>query len=564
MPAGRGEKARRGGKLGRRAKIALGGVVTTAVFTVVAVGNSAASSYDAGKLGLWSTLCTSIASTCADPHGAVNGYYVGHDEPSVEFRSGAAGSGNDMTYTMTLPKDPSAFPNASGAGGTTWNFELRATYWFGLTMCDNQSAPEFTQTCTPDSDSNDLVGSDPSAPNYIGKHPGTAYMELQFYPPGYVEQFEGFGCTAHQYCAAMTIDSFLQNMNNGVFNTSACNNYILGGPEPINWAYITHSGRSQAPANPLFTGTFSNPNFAAVNPDPKKDLMMNPGDTISIHMHDTSAGFRVDMSDLTTGQSGSMTASVANGFGHILYTPNSNTCQEAAYAFHPAYSTANPRGNVWTAHTYNVAMSDEVGHFENCLALDAAFNCSQPGAQDSSGLDEDDGNNFCVPGTDSTLVMIDGCFSSDEDYDSQAYRNDWPGSSPDHPVDQQLHPTPVSFTSPTTGGSSYPTVAFETDLPAIEVKGAQDHAPFCNVNSGANCVDPPGGAAFYPFFSIAQGPSGCTWHEGGDHIPGTTNDFGGSSTSEFGPLLDVLYPNTNGKPIMNYTDFNSGGLSNPC
>ena len=32
-------------------------------------------------------------------------------------------------------------------------------------------------------------------------------MELQFYGPGYVPQFEGFGCTANQYCAAMTIDS---------------------------------------------------------------------------------------------------------------------------------------------------------------------------------------------------------------------------------------------------------------------------------------------------------------------------------------------------------------------
>ncbi len=64
-----------------------------------------------------------------------------------------------------------------------------------------------------------------------------------------------------------------------------------------------------------------------------------------------------------------MTASVANGFGHILYTPHSKTCKEAPYAFHPAYSTASVRGNVWTAHTYNVAMSDEIGHFENCLKI---------------------------------------------------------------------------------------------------------------------------------------------------------------------------------------------------
>src|SRR6201986_546913 len=107
-----------------------------------------------------------------------------------------------------------------------------------------------------------------------------------------------------------------------------------------------------------------------------------------------------------------MTASVANGFGHILYTPSSSTCQEAPYAFHPEYSTANVRGNTWSIHTYNVAMSDELGHFENCLAINTLLNCTEPGSQDQgSGLDEDDGNNFCVPGTDSTLVMIDGCFS---------------------------------------------------------------------------------------------------------------------------------------------------------
>ena len=123
------------------------------------------------------------------------------------FKSGIPGSGNDMTYVVTLPKDPKIQPNASGARGSTWNFQLRPTFWFGLTLCDTQSAPEFTTPCTPDSDSNNLVGSNPSAPDYIGKHPGNAFMELQFYGPGYVPQFEGFGCTATQYCAAMTIDS---------------------------------------------------------------------------------------------------------------------------------------------------------------------------------------------------------------------------------------------------------------------------------------------------------------------------------------------------------------------
>ncbi|EAQ5978281.1 hypothetical protein XR12_23830, partial [Salmonella enterica] len=148
---------------------------------------------------------------------------------------------------------------------------------------------------------------------------------------------------ATQYCAAMTIDSFVSDQNTGVANTSACDNYLLGGVEPINWAYITRSGRSQAPANPLFTGTFDNPDLSAVTPNAAKDLFMNPGDRVRIHLHDTTAGLRIDLTDLTTGQHGSMTASKANGFGHILYTPTSTTCQMAPYAFHPEYSTGNPR-----------------------------------------------------------------------------------------------------------------------------------------------------------------------------------------------------------------------------
>ena len=506
--------------------------------------------------------CASSNATCADPATGQGGQYVGHDEPSVEYKSAVPGSGNDMTYVITLPTDPKQQPNASGADGTTWNFQLRPTFWVGLTMCDTESAPEFTKTCTPDSDANNLVGSDPNAPDYIGKHPGTAFMELQFYGPGYVPQFEGFGCAATVYCAAMTIDSRTLDQNNGVFNTRACNAFILGGQEPINWAYVTRSGVSQAPANPLFTGTFSAPNFAAVNPDLSKDLVMNPGDRIRIHLHDTPDGFRADLNDLTTGQDGSMTASIANGFGHILFTPGSTTCQEAPYAFHPAYSTANPRGNVWTAHTYNVAFSDEIGHFENCLALDANFNCSSAGAQDPT-LDGDDTN--CVPGTDSALVKIDGCFNPDNDYDGQSYRLDWPGTNSVPGQDRKLHPSPVIFTSPLIGGVlNYSSVAFETDLPRVEASDSQANAPFCNNSTGANCVNPPNGAQFYPFFSTRIDHGSCSWQEGGRFIPGTSNDFGGSSTTEFGPLLFTLFPRAGFTASLSTDNFNSGDIPNPC
>ena len=56
----------------------------------------------------------------------------------------------------------------------------------------------------------------------------------------------------------------------------------------------------------------------ALNPDPTKDLMMNSGDRLVVHLHDTAAGMRADITDTTTGQSGSMTASIANGFGQVV------------------------------------------------------------------------------------------------------------------------------------------------------------------------------------------------------------------------------------------------------
>jgi hypothetical protein len=211
-------------------------------------------------------------------------------------------------------------------------------------------------------------------------------------------------------------------------------------------------------------------------------------------------------------------------------------------------------------------MSDEIGHFENCLQIDAQFNCAVPGAQDRGGLDADDGNNFCVPGSDSTLIHINGCFNADGDWDAQSYQNDWPGTNPNFVVDRLLHPTPVLFTSPRTNGNTknYSKVAFETDLPRIETEGSQDNPPFCDTTTGANCVNPPLGAQFYPFFSTRFDRGTCTWQEGGRFIPGTINNFGGSSSSEFGPLLRTVYPSPGFTTVHRFNNFNSGAIRNPC
>jgi hypothetical protein len=101
--------------------------------------------------------------------------YVGHDEPSLAFYSDTPGSGNHMTYSLRLPSDPSP----GNPTGKSYQFELNGSFSFGMTLCDTQSYPEQVSTCTPDSDSNIV---DPAvSPN----HPGMAFMELQFYPPGW-------------------------------------------------------------------------------------------------------------------------------------------------------------------------------------------------------------------------------------------------------------------------------------------------------------------------------------------------------------------------------------------
>ena len=71
--------------------------------------------------------------------------------------------------------------------------------------------------------------------------------------------------------------------------------------------------------------------------------------------------------DHTTGTTGSMTASAANGFGTVVFNPNATNCTGRPVDFHPEFSTSSPMTrNSGAAHTYNIAFSDEIGHFEHC------------------------------------------------------------------------------------------------------------------------------------------------------------------------------------------------------
>ena len=452
-------------------------------------------------------LCTEVASN--SEYGFLdNGHYVGHDEPDLGFYSNTPGSGNSMTYQMVLPKDP-AGPASGTFAGPVHQFQLTPALWFGLTMCDNQSYPEGTKVCKPDSNSNIQV---PPRPD----HAGAAFTELQFYPPGYGPQIS---CdqTPH-WCVALTIDS-LQAQYGALHGPGSPPNAIANPncPEPVNFAFLTHSGKPIGPPGP------DQQTNATFTPTPDV-LFMNSGDVIKVKMFDTPVGYRTEVTDLTTHQSGFMTASVQNKFRHIVFDPKNLTCNGAPYAFHAMYDTASaPRANgqptawtTWSAHTDNVAYDMETGHFQNPdTASDLNPNEDAP----------------CFTGP-----VIPGCLGSDSDFDGFPYHRDWPNGT-------AAFPTPNLFSSPLSlskgGGSvtgTYPVARFETDLPRIE-EANNGGGLNCDHHTGVGCTNPPPGA-FYPWFHLLPvsnlGGQHCAWALT-NNIPGQLSNFGGEKAA-WGPL----------------------------
>jgi hypothetical protein len=466
------------------------------------------------------------------------GKYIGHDEPSLLFYSNVLGSGNNTTYYLVLPTDPPTPPAQDGTGGT-FNFQLSPAFWFGMAMCDTQSFPNFTHICVPNSDTNIFDNPDPTAPDTIDHHPGTAFLELQFYPPGWIGTPELIDAFA--WFAALNIDSLGESVTS--LNNKDCQEKV--GSETVNFAVITHNGIPLFPANPLGA------NFGVSRPDLNNVLKMFPGDLLVVNIRDTATGVRVMIKDLTDGQSGVMAARPRSGFGQVIFDPDAKRCSVKPYAFHPIYSTSSEHTRVpWLAHSFNIAFSDEIGHFEFCDASDPnTFACTSPGVPDNTngdGLDPDDQK--CSSPTDFGLsppfVPIRGCIETEVDFDGVSYGLNWPGTDPDPSSDFLNHPAPLHFTSPIFKGpgglANYERVGFETDLPRIE--------SYCDLQ-GKGCSNPPrggnkqqAGKAFYPIYTTTEIDSGCWWQLGGNLIPGTVKDFGGTSTAEYGTLLKLHYP----------------------
>src|SRR6516164_4592457 len=272
---------------------------TMAAANVAAVTPAAASTNQHATINCeYSALCAEVAN------------------PSAVFYSNVPGAGNHMTYSLKLPHDPP--PNNPNKAGRSYQFELNGSIWFGMALCATQSYPNQVSTCTPDSDTNIL---DPAV---SPDHPGTAFVELQLYPPGWVPwptwqvAVGASACDPTRWCAAMNIFSLAEDPVAGTTLNSAC--AAVTGLEYVNFAFLSKDGRTTAAANPVQSTT------ATFTPDLKRDLLMNSGDNLTVTMGDTPNGLRATINDRTTGRSGSMTASAANGFGQVQYDPTGTSC----------------------------------------------------------------------------------------------------------------------------------------------------------------------------------------------------------------------------------------------
>ena len=516
-----------------------------------------------------------LGGLCTDPRGTWggrfqdNGTYVGHDEPSVKFISSRPGTGNDMTYVNRLSTDPAGTPTTSPNGKTVSDYaELSPAPWFGLPICDPNSYPQ--NPCKPDSDSNSGGINDPNAA-------GSAFLELQFYPPGYGPFVDAPSCDATHWCAALTIDSLESQFNFANLNP-ACE-------EPVNFAFLQRNGVPAGPPSPQLSdvSTFT-PN--------SQTLLMNPGDVVATTLHDTPDGLLAAVTDLTTHQTGYIVASGNNGFMNTNY----KTCAGTPFNFHPEYNTARQQNQVpWAALEGGVLMEQEIGHFEPCssvtntLAYTATYADGQtfsdpstaqtcvggfegagkvgegpcspstgvcqnatteggaacPSTNFTSGQLCEFSDMTCMPAGPRTVYVngtpeklswpIAGCQDNyfqngDLDFDGSPYISDWPDGSPNHP-------TSFAYIGPYSHGRSYPQIQFETDAAGSEAN--------CNVTTGAGCAVPPGGAKFYPFWSLSRG---CVWNFG-NVIPGQTRTaFGGDA--QYGTPDTARYGGTIISPVL--------------
>jgi len=564
-----------GGPIALVAVITLGGMLSATSASAKGSASGSRTSTAAGKsvkpnkigeldCNGFSPIQTSARRTmaCTDPHGAArtggrffdNGYYIGHDEPDLRFLSTAAGSGDNVTWTERLGADPAKAPTVTSPGhDVTHNVELTVAPWFSMTMCDPQSYPQ--NPCAPQSDTNApglpciVLSTTPCTQGIAGG--GAAFMELQFYPPGSAPFADSISCDNSHWCAALTIDSLECTLN-----FATCNPNCI---EPVNFGFIQTNGVPPGPPSPQLS------NLKTFTPN-ASTLLMNPRDKIRVHMFDAPASgggsaFKAVVADLTTGKTGFMQASSANGFMNT----NLSTCNGTPFNFQPEFSTASADNiSAWTALQVNISTQFEIGHFEPCSSVTGPTKISlASGVTDTFwkhcvGAYEkttapDGGRNPevtdapCYPKGDThgglaPPNVVAGCdefFSQngDLDFDGTPYWADWPNST----TPNTFPATFLQHAPVTVGGANYPQFQFQTDVALSEST--------CSGPAGPGCTVPPPNApgAFYPYWTRS---SACTW-EFGNMANGAT--FG--KDGQYG---------VDGFATLGYPEFESGLMTNTC
>jgi hypothetical protein len=481
-----------------------------------------------------------------------NGVYIGHDEPDMTFLSNQPGSGNDVTWTEVLPRDPRALPTVRDPGhDVTHYFELSPAPWFSMAICDPNSYPE--APCKPESDSNATTCVGVSTTNcYAGG--GSAFLEFQFYPPGMPPFPDSISCDDTHWCASMVIWSL--ECTTGY---TTCNNDC---EEPGNAAFIQRNGVPTGPPNP------QEQNLASDTPN-GETLLMNPGDQIQFHMFDAPVpgggeALEIVLKDLTTGQTGWMQASAANGFANTSPT----NCAGTPFNFQPEYSTASAGNYVpWAADETNIGEAVETGHWEPCTSVtepgsysftgssitDTYYNvCNGPYEDNDADEGTEPSDAFCYPAgdthgaLDSQPDLMTGCEddlfqNGDLDFDgSPYYQSEWPvGPQPTRMV-------PSSFVQllPTSHGQEYQQYFDQTDIALSEST--------CSGTTTAGCSVPPvGPGGGYPYYSRVSWGRECLIEFGNVNYGQGVDNLGGEAQYGSDQIASLGYPQFVGPTLPN-------------
>ena len=211
--------------------------------------------------------------------------------------------------------EPKAAADDGNPGNdVTHSFELTVAPWFSMNLCDPKSDPQVP--CTPRSTPTRRAGTSPAAETPSWSCSSTRPASRR--------------STTRSAATTRTGARRSPSTASSATPAAPCNNNCI---EPVNFAFIQRDGVPVGPPSPQESDlqTFT-PNA--------QTLMMNQGDRIvDPHVRREGAGghaFEVREHDLTTGRSGTMIASAANGFKNTSIAD----CSGTPFNFQPEYSTA--------------------------------------------------------------------------------------------------------------------------------------------------------------------------------------------------------------------------------